>query len=234
MHPSQARAIYMIERGVTHLTDKLLEEFDVDEADALEVVRNLPGLRHELQHGGIESLYEVARKNFVGKVNLPDNPKEYYPGHPSFQSPLTTKDKFNEHMADAMEPYVMAIAKKVAKDRGIQPPNEMAIKRELQRMDWAKAAYEAKRMGKKPPPGRVRQFFAKWVFRPLGKLIDLPIEQIFGLLGASSVMWIMWSTFHERLAEIGSPLTGTLNKTLDLEANWRTNKFMRKYGKRWV
>jgi hypothetical protein len=224
----------MIERGVTHITDKLLEEFDVDEADALEIVRSLPDLRHKLQHGGIHSLYEEAKKSVAAVVNSPKNPKEYYPGHPGYLPPIATKDVFNEHMAKAMEPYVIAIAKKVAQDRGIQPPNEAAIKRELGRTDWAKAAYEAKRMPRKPPPGKVRLFFNKWVFKPIGKVLDLPLEEVFGLIGASAVIWVMWSTFHERLSEIGSPFTKSVLKTLDFMADRKTNKFMRKYGNRWA
>lgn len=229
MHPSQARAMFRIERGITHLTDKLLTEFDVDEEEVLEVVRNLPDLNHKLQHGEIAPLYEAAKRKFAGVVNLPDNPKEYFPGHPDFRPPVTTKDTFNEHMAQAMEPYVLAIARKVAKDRGVALPNEAAIKQAVAHTDWARAAYEAKHMPKKPSPGRLRQFFSKYVFRPIGKVADLPLEHVFGLVGAGSVIWIMWATFNDRLSEIGMPLIHTVMRVLDWDANRKYKRYKKKF-----
>ena len=219
MHPSQARAIRLVEEGINRLSDSLVFEYDIDEVYALDIVRNLPGLTDKLQEGEFKALHEAARRRAktYGVINSPHNPKEYYPGHPKFMPPLTTKDTFNDNMAQAMSPYVIAIARKIALDRGVQAPNEAAVRRVLDHTDWAKAAYEAQRMPKRPSPTRLRRWLARWIFRPLGKIADFPFEHVLGLAGMLPIMWIMWHTFEDRLAQIGEPLVGTVVRFAD----WR-------------
>lgn len=229
MHPSQARAIRLVEEGINCLSDSLVFEYDIDEDEALDIVRNLPELTDKLQEGEFRELHEAARRRVKvhGRVNMPTSPREYYPGHPKFMPPLVTKDTFNDNMAQAMSPYVVAIARKIALDRGVQPPNEAAIRRVLDHTDWAKAAYEAKRMTKRPSNSRLRQWINKWIARPLSKVADFPFEYVFGLVGASTVMWIMWHTFQDRLSEIGMPLIGTIIRFAD----WRGKYKRRQYGR---
>ncbi len=221
MHPSQARAIRLVEEGINRLSDSLVFEYDIDEADALEIVRNLPELTDKLQEGEYRELYEAARRKVHGRVNLPYNPKEYYPGHPKFMPPVTTKDTFNDNMAQAMSPYVVAIARKIALDRGVQPPNEAAIRRVLGQTDWAKAAYEAKRMGKRPSNSRLAQWMRKWIGRPVGKIADFPFEYVFGMVGFTTTMWIFWHTFNDRLAQLGEPLIGAVIRFADWRGKYK-------------
>lgn len=225
MHPSQARAIRLVEEGINRLSDSLVFEYDLDEDEALEIVRNLPELTDKLQGGEHRELYEVARRKVRGRINLPYSPKEYYPGHPKFQAPVTSKDTFNDNMAQAMSPYVVAIARKIALDRGVQPPNEAAIRRVLGQTDWSKAAYEAKRMTKRPSPSRLRQWMKKWIGRPLGKVADFPFEHVFGMVGFATTAWIFWHTFNDKLAQLGGPMVGAVIRFAD----WR-GKYKR-YGR---
>jgi hypothetical protein len=221
MHPSQARAIRLVEEGINRLSDSLVFEYDIDEDEALEIVRNLPELTDKIQEGEYRELYEVARRKVHGRVNLPYNPKERFPGHPKFMPPVTSKDTFNDNMAQAMSPYVIAIARKIALDRGVQPPNEAAIRRVLDQTDWSKAAYEAKRMGKRPSNSRLAQWMRKWIGRPVGKIADFPFEYVFGMVGFTTTMWIFWHTFNDRLAQLGEPLIGAVIRFADWRGKYK-------------
>jgi hypothetical protein len=224
MHPSQARAIRLVEEGTNRLTDSLVFEFDMDEVEALDIVRGLPELSDYLQEERFQELYEIARRKVRGVINSPDNPKEYYPGHPQFMPPLTTKDTFNDNMAQAMSPYVLAIARKIAQDRGVQAPNEVAIHRVLKETDWAQAAYEAHKLGKRPPDTALRRWMKKWVGRPLHKIMDFPYEYVFGLAGFGATMWLFWSTFQDQLTQIGEPLVGAFIRFADWRGKYKRGR----------
>jgi len=61
-------------------------------------------------------------------------------------------------------------------------------------------------MGKRPSPGRLRQFLTKYIFSPIGRVFNkIPVEEVLGLTGAAAIMWIMWATFKDRLEQIGAP-----------------------------
>lgn len=219
MNPTQARAIHLVTEGVNALSDALVDELDIDEAMALDIVRGLPNLTSELQEGNIKALYERAWSQARKTINSPDNPKEYFFTHPRYQPMTTSPDQFNAHMAQAMSPYVLAIARKIAKDRGLEDPNEADIKKALQSVDWAKAAYEAKSMPKKPPPGKMRQWFNKYIFGPLGKALDLPYEQLFALTVALPAMWMLYHAFWNYTAKYGQPVIDAMIKGVDWYVN---------------
>jgi hypothetical protein len=224
MHPSQERAHQIVAEGVILLSDALVDAYDIDEDEALDIVRDLPDIVTRLQDKQIKELYTEAehsvRQNRANVVDLP-NPKEYYPQHPKFMPPITTKHTFNAHMAQAMAPYVNAIAKKIAKDRSLEAPDARTIQSVLEKTDWARAAYEAKRMPPKPPPGRVRQFFTKYIFRPLDKATDkIPFAQVFGLIGATHLLMMLWATFGQNLENIGE----THLKPMDKFYDWRAKR----------
>ena len=231
MHPSQERAHQIVAEGVILLSDALVDAYDIDEEEALDIVRDLPDIVTRLQDKQIKELYTEAehsvRKNRANVVDLP-NPKEYFPQHPKFMPPITTKHTFNAHMAQAMAPYVNAIAKKIAKDRSLEAPHARTIQSVLEKTDWARAAYEAKRMPSKPPPGRVRKFFTKYIFRPLDKVTDkIPFAQVFGLVGATHLLMMMWATFGQNLENIGE----THLKPVDIYYDWRAKRSARKVAK---
>jgi len=224
MHPSQERAQRVVAEGATLLSDALVDAHGIDEDEAMGIVRDLPDVVNRIQDKKIEELYreatQVVRKGRVDHTNLPD-PKEYYPQHPKFMPPVTTKHTFNAHMAQAMAPYVSAIAEKIAKDRNIEAPDTRTIQAVLERTDWARAAYEAKNMPAKPPPGKVKQFFSKYVFRPLDRATDkIPFDKIFGLIGAANVLMLMWGAFGQSLENIGEKHL----KPMDVYDRWRQKR----------
>lgn len=224
MHPSQARAQRIVAEGVTLLSDALIDVDGIDEDEALDIVRNLPDLVDLIQDKRIDELYEVAqhtvRKNRAHHIELP-NPKEYYPQHPKFMPPVTTKHTFNAHMAQAMAPYVKAIADKIAKDRSLEAPDARTIQAVLNKTDWARAAYEAKRMPPKPPPGQIKKFFNKYIFQPLDKATDkIPFAKIFGTIGAANVLMLLWASFGQNLENIGEKHL----KIMDVYDSWRAQR----------
>lgn len=209
MNPCQARAIRIVQEGVNALSAELMKEFDISEDDALEIVRELPELTSKLQGGEIHALYEVARSEARRTINSPHNPKEYYPGHPQHQPMYTTKHTFNAHMAQATAPYVVAIAKKIAKDRGLAAPSDAEIKAALKRVDWASAAYEY-RTTKNPNPSKARRWLLKYIFKPLDKFLSFPFEQYFFILSGATMLMMLWKAFGVRLTEHGKPVMDTL------------------------
>ena len=165
----QEQAIELVERGVLLLSDTLVDRLDVEEDTALEIVRGLPGLVDRIQDGDMAGLLKEAayRARHPKRVVMsgPD-PDEVHPGHKRYMPQVTTKTSYNERMAQAMTPYVTAIATKIASDRGIQAPNTHTIEAVLKKTDWARAAYDAKTVSPRNP-SKVRNFVRKYFFRPL-------------------------------------------------------------------
>jgi hypothetical protein len=203
MNQEQLRAVRIVQEGVNVLADALVDQLDIAEDVALEIVRELPELTTKLQDGEIGDLYERAISQARRTIDSKTNPKEFYPGHPQHRPMYTTKSVFNAHVAQATAPYVIAITKKIAKDRGLEAPNDVEIKRALAKMDWAKAAYEIQKLPPKPPPGRMRQWFNKYVFGPLGKILDFPYDEVFITLLSLSAAFIMWNAFRDYLGTYG-------------------------------
>ena len=206
MNAEQRKAVIIVQAGVNRLTDALVDEFDIREEDALEIVRELDGLTGKLQAGEIGELHERAMNKARKVIGSAHNPKEYYPGHPQHRPMYTTKSTFNAHVAQATAPYVIAIAKHIAKDRGLDTPSDAEIKRALGQLDWAKAAYEAEKMPNRPPPGRINQWFMKFVFKPLDKILEFPFENAFFLFSTVSAMMMLWTAFSGSLAKYGQPV----------------------------
>ena len=203
MHPAQLKAIRYVDESISFLARKLMAEYDICEDDALELLYDTEDLVDSIQEGHLTEVYKKAK---VRAVNLPNNPKEFYPGHHAYTPPATFPGAFNAHMAQAMSPYVLAIAKKIAKDRGLEPPNEQQVMTALEKTDWAKAAYEAKKMPKYPGLAKVRAFIYKYLGKPLERVTDkIPVDRMFGLVASSAVMWVIWTTFKDRLESIGAP-----------------------------
>jgi len=165
----QEQAIELVERGVLLLSDTLVHRLDVEEDVALDIVRGLPGLVDRIQDGDTAALLKEAayRARHPKRVVMsgPD-PDELYPEHKNYMPQATTKTSYNERMAQAMTPYVKAIATKIASDRGIQAPNTHTIEAVLKKTDWARAAYDAKTVSPRNP-SKVRNFVRKYFFRPL-------------------------------------------------------------------
>lgn len=205
MHPSQRKVIRYVEETVNFFAASLMDEYDLEEEEALELIAGVPNFTDRIQEGDLEGLYEDTRK-IVRVVNSPDNPKELYPNHPAYMPPMVFKETFNDHMSQAMAPYVAAIAKKVAKDRGLAEPDEKEIKEALKQTDWAKAAYEAKKMPKYPGLAKIKDFFIKYIGKPIDKATDkIGLSRIFALATAGLMMHILWSTFSQQVEDIGSP-----------------------------
>jgi hypothetical protein len=244
MHPAQIRAIHRVDRGVELLSRMLMQSHSLDEDEALSIIRGLPDVVTRIQEGNLRPLLEQAVKAVPKReMNYFDqsDPKEYYPGHPSFRPPVATKSTFNAHAAQAMTPYVTAIIRRVAKDRNLEAPDEITVKKVLEKTDWARAAYEARQMPKRPPPGKLRQFFTKYIFGPLDKATDkVPLAELFGVIGASTVLYMLWATFGYQLERIGTtPLSGFLrysdwqrSRTLEKLRKKRVNPSNRKWKRR--
>lgn len=210
MNPCQARAIRIVQEGVNALSMALMDEYDISEEDALEIVRELPEITSKLQAGAVHELYEDARSEARRHINSPHNPKEYYPGHSKYQPMYTTKDTFNAHVAQATAPYVVAIAKKIAKDRNLAEPSEAEIKAALKRVDWAAAAYEFKTT-KNPNPSKARRWLSKYIFKPLDRTLSFPFEQYFFLITSATMIMMMWKAFGgEAASKYGQPVMDRL------------------------
>lgn len=225
MNPAQKRAILLVDESVSFLARKLMEEYDVSEDEAIEALYQDPQLVKKVQDGRLEEVYSDTR---VRMIDSPHNPKEFYPGHYAYKAPLTTKDTFNAHVAQAITPYVMAIAKRVAKDRGLEPPNEQEITSLLEKSDWAKAAYEAQRMPKNPSFPRLRQFLSKYIGTPLKKLDEkIPIEKVFALATSGTLMWVIWATFKNHMYEVGRPPVDAFRLYGDYKQQRTQKKFLK-------
>jgi hypothetical protein len=215
MHPDQELAIREVAQGIDSLSDLLMEVTGCDEDDALETLHDLPDLVNRIQDREFKELLSEA----VRRVPRPKiirfnqgNPDEKYPGHAKFMPPVTTKHAFNAHVAQAVSPYVKAIVDKVAQDRNLQPPDLRTIEAVLEKTNWSRAAYEAKRMPPKPPPGQLRQFFTKYIFKPLDKATQkVPMATIWGLIGAGQILAILWTAIGGATAQVeraGAPVKG--------------------------
>lgn len=201
MHPTQRNVILMVDESISLLSRRLMQEYDICEDDALDILRDTENLTDDIQEGNLDEVYKKAK---VRAVNLPNNPREYYPGHHAFMPPLTFSGTFNQHMAQALTPYAKAIAKKIALDRGIEQPSTKEMEQALAQVDWAKAAYEAQKIKKNP--GKIRSFLRKYFAAPIGKVTDkIQVERLFAMATAGTMMWLLWTTFKNHLHQIGSP-----------------------------
>lgn len=204
LYLEQEAALHQVTEGVDVLSHFLMELYDLDEDDALDTVRELPDLVNKIQDNRLRELFEVAAKRArprVIKFNQP-NPDEYYPGHPKFMPNITTKSTFNEHMAQAIEPFITSIMRKVAKDRGLKAPEENVVKAVIAQTDWARAAYEAKRMPPKPPPSQLRRFFRKYL-GPLERKLSGATGTLFGLAMSALMLQMMWRAFKHSAEATG-------------------------------
>jgi len=202
MNPEQEAAQRKVAEGVDILVRSLMRLRNLEEDEALETVRNLPDLVNKIQDNKLCELFEAAAKHpQVIKFDQP-NPDEYYPGHPKFMPDLTTKTTFNEHVAQALEPYVTAILNKVAKDRGLQPPETRVVKAVIAQTDWARAAYEAKKMPPKPPPSQLRKFFKKYL-GPIESKITGKTATLFGLAMSALMIQMIWQAFGHAVESAG-------------------------------
>lgn len=204
LYLEQEAALHQVVEGVDTLANSLIELYSLDEDDALEIVRELPDLVNKIQDNKLRELFERATRRArprVVKFNQP-NPDEFYPGHPKFRPNVTTKSTFNEHMAQALGPYVEAIVKKVARDRGLQPPETRVIQATLEQTDWARAAYEAKRMPPKPPPSQLRRFFRKYL-GPIERRVSGATGTMFGAAMSAMTLWLMFQAFKNSAEAAG-------------------------------
>lgn len=235
----QELSIRKVERGITVLSDILVREFGLEEDDALEIVRELPDLVDRVQDGDMKGLLAeaVRRAPKPRRVVISgDDPDELYPGHPQHMPRITTKTTFNEHVAQAMAPYIKAIMNKVAKDRGLEPPNEKTVEAVLEKTDWARAAYEAKKVNKRSPSA-VKNFVVKYFFRPLDKLSGFGVSMV-ALMSMYMSIRIAFALFGQ-LEALGKMLDAagaesTFAKNVRGRSQWAQkraqNRFFRKQG----
>jgi spore cortex formation protein SpoVR/YcgB (stage V sporulation) len=138
-------------------------------------------------------LSEAARRIPFGKTQPPKDPdtRGYIPQ-------FTTPELFNDHVAEVVEPYVLALIRNVAKERKLSPPSDEEVERVLKKIDWAEAAYFAQE--KRANPTRVRKFLDKYVVSPMKKAIyGFPAEKI--LFVTQSL--IIGTTLYKLLSSTG-------------------------------
>lgn len=215
MHPQQAQAIDEVVLRADKLSDLVMRVCGCEEDVALDTIQAIPDIVNRLQDNDMKGLLVEAVKKVAPQeltvYRPPDPPAhEYYPGHPKFHPLITTKDAFNAHVAQAMAPYVKAIVDRVARDRELASPDLKTVEALLEKTDWARAAYEAKQMPSKPPPGKIHQFFKKYLFTPLDKLTDkAPLAAFWGFIGAGQILLILWTVFGgtiDRIERAGAPM----------------------------
>ncbi len=189
----QEQAIQKVERGVTLLSDTLVDRFDIEEDVALDIIRDIPNLVDRVQDDEFPGLLReaVTKARHPKRVVMsgPD-PDEMYAGHRTFVPRITTKSTYNEHMAQSMTPYVKAIAEKVAEDRGVAAPDTKTIEAVLRKTDWARAAYDAKSISIRNP-SKVRNFVAKYLVRPIDAVAKHGTAVYAILMGAMSIRIVL-------------------------------------------
>ena len=194
MHPEQVEAIRIVSEGVDRLADALCKHCDLCEDDALDIVRDLPDLVVGLQAGDHERLIQEAVRRVKRPKNLkfdaPD-PDEKYPFHPKFRPKVTTPTTFNEHFSQAAKPHIVAILKRIAKDRNLEEPDSRTVQAVLDNIDWAKAAYEAKQLPENPTKQQIKRVIKK-LWSPVAKAVDfLPFEWAwYAILGTATSIYL--------------------------------------------
>ena len=178
MHWEQRDAFTKAHDHMSKVAIALQKSYDLTEEEALELVESTSGIIPLAANREPEDIYS----HVVNEARLPkptripfdqSNPKQdTYPEHPNFVPTVTTKAVFNDHMAQALTPYASAIVKKIADERGLQPPDTQVVKRVLAKTDWAKASYEMRGMGSHPPPGKIKSFLDKYIFDPIDSTLD--------------------------------------------------------------
>lgn len=236
MHPEQERAIEEVALRADRLSDLVMKVCDCNEDTALETIQELPDIVNRLQDNKMQELLIEAVKKVPRRplpaYDTPISKHELYPGHPNFLPPIATKDTFNAHVAQAMAPYVKAVVDRVARDRELAPPNLKVIEAVLEKTDWARAAYEVKRMPPKPPPGKLHQFFKKYVFTPLDKVTDkIPLAAFWGTIGAAQILLILWTALGgtiDKLERAGAPA-----KLYDFRSKQKQAKVFKRLSKKY-
>lgn len=118
------------------------------------------------------NLMEAVKKPKKIEFDTRNTQIDKYPEHPDYMPPVTTRAAFNRHMSQAISPYVTSIAGKVASERNLAPPNEQAIQRVLEKVDWTKAAYELNGLGKKPTKNKLEKFIDTYIVDPIDTFIS--------------------------------------------------------------
>jgi hypothetical protein len=126
-------------------------------------------------------------------IEIPHPEDRFNPEHPAYADYITTKESFNRHMSQAMTPFVLSIAKKIADDRKLKEPDEETIKLVLEKTDWTRAAYEMNGLGKKPPQGFILKFIDKFIVKPLDKITsDEVFKKLWPVYMTASTALIMY------------------------------------------
>jgi signal recognition particle subunit SEC65 len=193
MHPEQEQEIRVIAEEMDQLALSLCKHYGIDEDEGLDIVRELPGLVGKLQDRDYAGLVQEAAKRIRRPKNLkfdaPD-PDEKYPFHPKFRPRVTTPTTFNEHFSQAAKPYIVAVMRRIAKDRNLEEPDAKTIQAVIDNIDWAKAAYEARSLPENPTKQQLKRVMKK-LWAPVEKVLDIvPFEWAWhALLGTAVAIY---------------------------------------------
>lgn len=208
MHYQQRRCLSRLPEFFTRIEE---ESLDVDEVTAL--FFSSSEIRDCLLDEGVEEAVAKVKK----KYKKPPKPKvivfdKESPSAPPFTSPdhmapITTKSVFNQQMAQAVTPYVTAIADKIAEERGLKPPDKYAIEKVLEKVDWTRAAYELNGLGKKPPKSQLIKFLEKYIWNPLDRAFDrIPFKAMWVAISGISAAYMIYASFASSVEALLNPL----------------------------
>lgn len=187
MHWEQREVLETAGRRIEQLVYLLVRD-GLEEDDALAVVRGTPDIEYlaSTQPAGelFGQLFEAKRAKRPQTLVFDKEDPQFQkpPEHKDFMPNVTTPAVFNAQMAQASTPYVLAIANRIAEERGLEKPDDRIIKRVMKKIDWTKAAYEMKGMEPRPPKGKVIRFLDKIIFDPVDRAInELGIKRVWPL-----------------------------------------------------
>jgi len=229
----QQRVIQFVERGLANAAPSFARKLGIDEDAALDKLRNSPKLLRELQ---VLSHKSAQKKNIPTKrevkrtlFDVPD-PKEYYPSHPQYLPPVVTGDTYNEQMGQNMAAIVHNLVKRIAKDKNLADPNYKAVEDQMKNLDWAHLAYEAKKLGPKPPKYKIVQLFKK-LFSPLGKTLDrIPVKYLGLIISAAQIASVVWLTFYQYTEGMADQASKGAVKGHNFLLNRSKEKYLKKFG----
>jgi len=218
----QLELIENIDKALNEACKVLVKkEPGLDEDTAFDMLRGSDAFMRQLQRSArnVRKAEEMRKKASKKRKKAPKkrktktkargvnfdikDPFERYPDHPNHLPGITTRSVYNAQMGQNMTPIIHNLAKRIARDRNLEEPNYGVLERQMKEVDWAYLAYEAEKIGPKPPKSKITQLFEK-VFRPIGKLGDkIPIKHLFLVLTVVQVLYLVWATFYQYTEGMG-------------------------------
>lgn len=231
MHVEQREVLETARRHIEQLVI-LLRRKGLSEEDALAIVRGVPKIEeraaYETAGTLYEDLFEAPVRSQRMSFDKEDPAFHHPPEHREFMPNVTTPSVFNAQMAQASTPYVLAIANRVAEERGLEKPDERVIKRVLRKVNWSKAAFEMKGMAPRPPKSKTIKFLDKWIFDPVDRAVEgLYIKRVWPVMTGVMTPILLYTALATHIHQLRAPAQWLAQKSAkNLQASGK-RRFLR-------